>query len=507
MKGTRFAVDRRVQGRDGMNSSHILVVDDDPVFMQFTKNLLVDKGMKVTAAFNKTEAMECFENHHFSCVILDIFLPDGNGVDLVKPFRGKGGSIPIIIVSGQGDVEEVVRAMKDGANDYVKKPFRGEELLLKIEMVLENSQAKWELEELKTKIQAEDEYKLLFSMSDKMNKVQAILDQVANTDITVLITGESGTGKELVAKALHKASDRAGEPFIKVNCAALPRELLESELFGFERGAFTGAHRRKYGRFEIAQNGTIFLDEISEMHMDLQSKLLHVLQEKQFFRIGGEKEVKVNCRILAATNKNLERMVEENRFRRDLYYRINVVNIALPPLRERKEDIPILVDYFLKRYSEMYNRERENISPRLMELFMNYSWKGNIREVENNIKRLVILGNETQLISELMRKKDDTGTIGEDAEETGKSSNAKTEPVPVKPAAANLRNHDGGGFPIAEKGTLKEVVKIAQRQVERDIIDRVLKQTRWNRRKAAQILDISYKALLYKIKECGLNQD
>ncbi|MDA8122795.1 MAG: sigma 54-interacting transcriptional regulator, partial [Deltaproteobacteria bacterium] len=252
-----------------MASSNILVVDDDPVFTQFTQNLLTEKGMKVSTAFNKAEAIEFLDKHVYSCAIFDIFLPDGSGVDLIKPLRANGTGTPIIMVSGQGDVEEVVRAMKDGANDYIKKPFRGEELILKIQMVLENTQAKWELEELKTKVRAEDEYKLLFSLSDRMRKVQAIVDQVANTDITILITGESGTGKELVAKALHKASERANEPFIKVNCAALPRELLESELFGFERGAFTGAHRRKYGRFEIAQNGTIFLDEISEMHPDL----------------------------------------------------------------------------------------------------------------------------------------------------------------------------------------------------------------------------------------------
>jgi len=490
-----------------MSASLVLVVDDDPVFTQFTQNLLTENGMKVMVAFNKADALDLLDKHQFSCLIFDIFLPDGSGVDLIKPLRSNGSATPIIMVSGQGDVEEVVRAMKDGANDYIKKPFRGEELLLKIQMVLESTQAKWELEELKSKVRAEDEYKLLFSLSDKMSKVQAILDQVANTDITVLITGESGTGKELVAKALHKSSDRVGEPFIKVNCAALPRELLESELFGFERGAFTGAHRRKYGRFEIAQNGTIFLDEISEMHMDLQSKLLHVLQEKQFFRIGGEKEVKVNCRILTATNKNLERMVEENRFRRDLYYRINVVNIVLPPLRERKEDIPLLVDYFLKRYSEMYNRERVKISPRLMELFMNYGWKGNIREVENNIKRLVILGNESQLIAELTRKKDNGvfASLPEDLEDFSKPAISQADP------ASNRQSHSsmigGGESSLPEKGTLKEVAKIAQRKAERDLIDRVLRQTRWNRRKAAQILDISYKALLYKIKECGLNQD
>ncbi len=492
-----------------MPSSRILVVDDDPVFSQFTQNLLTENGMEAMTAFNKADALDLLDRHHFSCAIFDIFLPDGSGVDLIKPLRSNGNVTPIIMVSGQEDVDEVVRAMKDGANDYLKKPFRGEELLLKIQMVLETTQSKWELEELKTKFRNEDEYKLLFSLSDRMSKVQAILDQVANTDITVLITGESGTGKELVAKALHKASDRANEPFVKVNCAALPRELLESELFGFERGAFTGAHRRKYGRFEMAQNGTIFLDEISEMHQDMQSKLLHVLQEKQFFRIGGEREVKVNCRILTATNKNLERMVEENRFRRDLFYRINVVNILVPPLRERKDDIPLLVDYFLTRFSEMYNRERVNISPRLSEMFLEYSWQGNVRELENNVKRFVILGNENQLISEFMRKKEN----GSYSSNGGEMEDVARRPVPRVAANNNhgrsdepREDHDDDVY-LPGKGTLKEVAKIAQRKAERVLIERVLRQTRWNRRKAAQLLDISYKALLYKIKECGLNQE
>ncbi len=491
-----------------MHQSLVLVVDDDPVFMQFTQNYLTENGIKVMSAFNKAEALDLLEKHSFSCVIFDIFLPDGSGVDLIKPLRTTDTNTPIIMVSGQGDVEEVVRAMKDGASDYIKKPFRGEELLLKIQMVLETSQAKWELEELKSKSRTEDEYKLLFSLSDRMSKVQAIVDQVANTDITVLITGESGTGKELVAKSLHKTSERAKEPFIKVNCAALPRELLESELFGFERGAFTGAHRRKYGRFEMAQNGTIFLDEISEMHQDLQSKLLHVLQEKQFFRIGGEKEIKVNCRIITATNKNLEKMVDENKFRRDLFYRINVVNIVLPPLRDRKEDIPLLMDYFLLRYSEMYNRERVKVSPRLTDMFLNYSWPGNVRELENNIKRFVILGNESQLISEFMRKKENGAYSAylDDRE-------VMVRPQHPRPTVNVERETNGNGgdsddaILLPDKGTLKEVSKIAQRKAERAMIERVLRQTRWNRRKAANILDISYKALLYKIKECGLSQE
>jgi two-component system response regulator AtoC len=380
-----------------------------------------------------------------------------------------------------------------------------------MQMVLDASHAKLELDALRNKARPEEEYNLLFGMSDRLSKVQAVLDQVAGTDITVLITGESGTGKELVAKAVHKASDRANDPFIKVNCAALPRELLESELFGFEKGSFTGAHRRKYGRFEMAQNGTIFLDEISEMHLDLQSKLLHVLQERQFFRIGGEREVKANCRILCATNKNLERMVEEGTFRRDLFYRVNVVNIVVPPLRERKEDIPLLVDYFLNRYCRMYNREALKVSPRLMEMFFNYTWQGNVRELENNVKRLIILGNEAQLIAEFQRKRENGqyGAIPDDGpvEEATPAPRTRAGRGSSQASTAGEDGNGGGQEApnLSGKATLKEVSKIAQRIAEKELIEKVLGQTRWNRRKAAQILDISYKALLYKIKDCGLN--
>jgi len=495
-----------------MASKLVLLVDDDLEFSQFTKTLLSEKGMQVVTASSKSEGLAAYETYSPACVILDIILPDGSGVDLIRPMRAANSTIPIIIVSGQGSVDDVVRAMKEGASDYIKKPFHAEELYLKVQMVLENTQAKWELEELRTKVRPEEEYHLLFGMSERMRKVQAVLDQVAGTDITVLISGESGTGKELVAKAIHKSSDRGTEPFIKVNCAALPRELLESELFGFEKGAFTGAHRRKYGRFEMAQNGTIFLDEISEMHMDLQSKLLHVLQEKQFFRIGGEREVKAGCRILCATNKNLERMVEEGKFRRDLFYRINVVNILVPPLRERKEDIPVLVDYFMGRYSQMYNRDVMKTSPKLMEMFLNYSWPGNVRELENNVKRFIILGNESQLVAEFQRRRE-TGqysAVPDDGPgdtmvmmlpkkvEGGRAAVQAVAQLDVDELDLNIPNN---------RSTLKEVAKIAQRNAERELIQRVLLQTRWNRRKAAQILDISYKALLYKIKECGLNME
>jgi len=498
-----------------MPEPYVLVVDDDPAFSQFTRNLLTDKEMRVVLAGSKAEGLETFERERPSCVILDIFLPDGSGVDLIKPMRAASLTMPIIMVSGQSEVDEVVRAMKEGASDYVKKPFQGEELLLKIQMVIDASHAKAELDELRVKARPEEEYNLLFGMSDRMSKVQAVLDQVAGTDITVLITGESGTGKELVAKALHKASDRVNDPFVKVNCAALPRELLESELFGFEKGAFTGAHRRKYGRFEMAQNGTILLDEISEMHLDLQSKLLHVLQEKQFFRIGGEREVKANCRILCATNRNLERMVEEGKFRRDLFYRVNVVNIVVPPLRERKEDIPLIADYFLGRYTRMYNRETMKLPSKLVELFLAYSWPGNVRELENHVKRFIILGNDTQLITEFQRKQE-TGqysAVPNDSQEmdpgggVAHQGSARRIPPKKQETVPGGNGGDAAGGQAADKATLKEVGKIAQRTAEKILIEQVLNKTRWNRRKAAQILDISYKALLYKIKECGLKMD
>jgi two-component system response regulator AtoC len=262
----------------------------------------------------------------------------------------------------------------------------------------------------------------------------------------------------------------------------------------------------------MAQNGTIFLDEISEMHMDLQSKLLHVLQEKQFFRIGGEREVKANCRILCATNKNLERMVAEGTFRRDLFYRVNVVNIVVPPLRERKEDIPLLVDYFLNRYCKMYNREALKISPRLMEMFLNYAWQGNVRELENNVKRLIILGNEVQLIAEFQRKRENGqyGALPDDGSPGNAPSTPRTR-ASGRASSPSFTDGDGGNGEepdaanLSGKATLKEVSKIAQRNAEKELIEKVLGQTRWNRRKAAQILDISYKALLYKIKDCGLN--
>jgi two-component system response regulator AtoC len=315
--------------------------------------------------------------------------------------------------------------------------------------------------------------------SGQMHRIKEIIDQIANTDVTVLIQGESGVGKEVVARSIHLNSFRREKPFLKVNCAALPHELLESELFGYERGAFTGAYRQKPGKFELANGGTIFLDEISEMSLSLQGKLLQVLQDREFSRLGGKRDIRVDVRVLVATNKNMEEGVKEGRFREDLYYRLNVVNITIPPLRERREEIPIFVEYFLEKFSKKYQKRLNPLSDKLIKVFSQHHWLGNVRELENVIQRFVVLGNEKAIIEELapMTKKD-----------TVLGKRDKTSPTQKS-------------WP-----SLKEVNREAIKKAESETIRKALEMTNWNRKKAANILNISYKALLYKIKDSGLDK-
>ncbi|MBP1698589.1 MAG: two component, sigma54 specific, transcriptional regulator, Fis family [Deltaproteobacteria bacterium] len=315
--------------------------------------------------------------------------------------------------------------------------------------------------------------------SDPMHRIREIIDQIANTDVTVLIQGESGVGKEVVARSIHLNSFRKEKPFVKVNCAALPQELLESELFGYEKGAFTGAYRQKPGKFELADGGTIFLDEISEMSLSLQGKLLQVLQDREFSRLGGKKDLRVDVRVLVATNKNIEEGVKEARFREDLYYRLNVVNITIPPLRERKEEIPIFVEYFLEKYGKKYQRRVSPLSDELIKVFSQHHWSGNVRELENVIQRFVVLGNEKAIVEELSP----VTTIDSIPAK-------KTKIVPTKKSWPSL----------------KEVHRDAIKKAESEIILKALETTNWNRKKAANILEINYKTLLYKIKECGLDR-
>jgi two-component system response regulator AtoC len=377
--------------------------------------------------------------------------------------------------------------MRLGASDFLRKPFEVEELELAFSKALETHALKEEVVNLRGRVRSEVDGLLLGGDNPKMREVRETIEQVADTDITVLVRGESGTGKELVARALYQLSNRSERPFVKVNCAALPSELLESELFGFEKGAFTGAQKRKLGKFEYANRGTIFLDEISEMAPGLQAKLLQVLQDGEFSRLGGESDVKVDTRIIAATNRNLEEAVRSGEFREDLYYRLNVVMIPLPPLRDRIDAVPLLAEHFLNMYGEQYGKEARPLSPKTMSLMMEYKWPGNVRELENMIKRMVVLGNEQAVLKEIQRQDIAVSVAGTPEEDT----------LDLSSLSADLS--DGEGF------DLKAISKRAARVAEKKVIERVLTQTRWNRKEAALRLQISYKALLYKMKENGLS--
>ena len=336
-----------------------------------------------------------------------------------------------------------------------------------------------------------------------MREVRELIGRVADTDVTVLIRGESGTGKELVARGVHAASPRRDRTFVKVNCAALPAELLESELFGFERGAFTGAIQHKPGKFEFANHGTMFLDEISEMGAPLQSKLLQVIQDGEFARLGGRQDVRVDVRLVAATNRDLELAVADGQFREDLYFRLNVVCITLPPLRQRRDEIPVLTQYFLDHYSAHYNKPVPALATDTLRLFAEYDWPGNVRELENLVKRMVILNTDA--------------TIRREVADAIAGREARPGPIPAlqppaaaaEPAAAATAAPPSAAAPTRPPpltGSLKDIARSAAREAERDLIYRTLQQTRWNRREAAEILGISYKALLYKIKDAELDK-
>src|SRR4051794_13669301 len=338
----------------------------------------------------------------------------------------------------------------------------------------------------------------LLGTSPNMREVHDLINRVADTDVTVLVRGESGTGKELVARAIHANSPRKHRTFVKVNCAALPSELLESELFGFERGAFTGAIQQKPGKFEFAHEGTMFLDEISEMHPPLQSKLLQVLQDGEFARLGGREDVHVHVRIVAATNRDLEVAVADGHFREDLFFRLNVVCITLPPLRQRRDEIPVLTERFLRQYAEHYNKPPIALAPETMRLFGVYDWPGNVRELENILKRAVVLGSDESIRREL---------AGHIAGRTASvSSIPALQPRAEVEVAASPAAPERVALPPALCGSLKDIARNAAREAERELIYRTLQQTRWNRREAAEILGVSYKALLYKIKESELDK-
>ncbi len=466
----------------------VLVIDDDPGVRDYMEALVSRQGYEVTAAADGEEALKNLETTQPDLITLDVVLPGMDGLQTLEKLKQRLPDVPVVMLSGHGQARNIVEAMRRGASDFLRKPFEVEELELAFQKALEKRALKQEVERLRGRARSETDFMLLTGDNLKMREIRDIIEQVADTDITVLIRGESGTGKEVVARTLFQLSDRRDQPFVKVNCAALPSELLESELFGFEKGAFTGAHKRKLGKFEYANHGTIFLDEISEMHPSLQAKLLQVLQDGEFSRLGSESDVNVDTRIIAATNRNLEEAVADGSFREDLYYRLNVVTVHLPPLRDRRDAVPLLIEQFLQKNNEQYRKDVTHLSPETMEIFAKYHWPGNVRELENMVRRMVVLGNEATVVEEIKL----SGTRLQEREEVKDSLDLGAL---------------GADFSDAQGIDLKAISRRAAQLAEKGVIEKVLQETRWNRKEAALRLKISYKALLYKMKENGLSQN
>jgi DNA-binding NtrC family response regulator len=483
--------------------TRVLVVDDDSTMAKFLSSYLARRDFEVSTASTGEEAIRVFRVYDPSLVLLDVSIPGMDGMDTLERIKQIKPEVSVIMVSGQSSPELIFRASKLGADDYIAKPFEPRDLDQRINKLIDRQRLTTEVTQIRDQVRRQADFHMLFGTSPKMEDVKNTIEQVADTNATVLIRGESGTGKEVVARMVYAQSPRRDKPFVKVNCAAIPHELLESELFGYEPGAFTGANRQKPGKFDQANNGTMFLDEISEMHPALQAKLLHVLQDGEFARLGGKRDITVDVRMLAATNKPLERGVEEGLFREDLFYRLNVVTIHIPPLRERREEIPLFLEFFLRKYSEYYGKQPPAFSDYAMNRVLEYPWPGNIRELENLVKRYVIVGNEAQIIRELSTHKP---IVSSNSSGSSPMWGLKDANQVVAEKSGNGNSSSNGSQPVAVNPTdqselsLLDIGKRAAMLAERQAIERVLAQTRWNRRQAAKILKVSYKALLNKLK-------
>src|SRR5450631_624300 len=452
--------------------ANILLVDDEPGMQRYIRTLLEVDNYKVETASTGEEAVELVrKGMRPDLVLLDLLMPGIDGLQTLEELRKLQPALKVVMLSCVSDTRKVVQAIRLGAHDYLTKPFQKAELNRLIDQCLETNQQNYpgEVEEL-----AEDVF--FVAASPVMRKLRSQAALVAVVDIPVLMLGESGTGKEVMARLIHKLSPRAHRTFLKVNCAAVPGDLLESELFGYEAGACTGANHAKPGKFELCNKGTILLDEIGEMPPLLQAKLLHVLQDQTFSRLGGRTVIKVDVRILAATNIDIPEALANKRLREDLYYRLNAFTLQVPPLRERKEEIPILLRHFMAHMAEQYARPQLPLSSTLLQACQDYSWPGNIRELNNFVKRYLVLGDEKLAIHELTPKVDGGG--------------AQFDPHPRNGAESS--------------GGLKSVSRTAKDGAEAEAIAKALEETNWNRKQAAVLLKISYKALLYKIRQYGL---
>jgi two-component system response regulator AtoC len=464
------------------NPSSLLLVDDDEDICRYLSVRLPSMGYKVDCAGTGEQALaRLAASGAPAVVLLDLLLPGISGLEVLDRIKKTHPAVPVIVLSTVVQIKTVVDAIRRGASDYLTKPFQEQELELALQNVLEKQELREEVTILRRRLDSKDGSADFVSTNPAILRIKEISRQVADTDAPVLMLGESGVGKEVVAQFIHGQSRRRNQPFVKVNCAALPQELLESELFGYERGAFSGAVRDKPGRFEQADGGSILLDEIGEMSPNLQAKLLHVLQDGEFTRLGGRRPMKVDSRVLASTNSRLAEAVAAGRFRQDLYFRLNVIRIDIPPLRARRDDIPLLCAHFLRLYSARYNSSVRELPRELRNAFQRHDWPGNVRELENAVRRYVILPDLEMSLANL----------------------EETRPAPDRPELS-LVEKPSVDRPLARRGadvSLRKVAAQAAEEAERKLLRRVLAETRWNRREAASQLKISYKALLNKLKK------
>lgn len=454
-----------------MIPKRILIVDDEESFRNVLTVILRKEGYEIEGAANGEVGLNKISNAAFDHVLCDIRMPQMDGLEFLRESQKAGAEVPVIMMSAYGTVDTAIEAMKLGAYDYISKPFKPDEIILTLKKAEERERLRKENELLRRQVKKEYSFENIVSKNEGMNKIFEIIRKVAPYKSTILVTGESGTGKELVAKAIHYNSDRSKMFFVPVNCGAIPENLLESELFGHIKGAFTDAIRTKKGLFEEADEGTIFLDEIGELPAQLQVKLLRVLQDGEIRRVGESKSIRINVRIIAATVKDLAREVNEGRFRDDLFYRLNVLHLYIPPLRERKEDIPLLIQHFINKHNQSLNKNIKEVDSKALELLMNYKWSGNVRELENTIERALVL------------------TDGEKIE---------LDNLPFE--IQNFQN-EVSMVPMAEE---EYSVKKGSRMLEMGLIRKALRKTKGNHTQAAKLLEISHRALLYKIKDYGI---
>jgi two-component system response regulator AtoC len=513
-----------------MKKPYVAIVDDDAGFAQYLRTFLSLRGYEARCYTRGDELLASMkQNEAPDVVLLDVMMPGLDGMATLRALKASRPEAQVIMLSGRNQASTIVEAVRLGAADYVVKPDDPEglgeiALDVAIKNAIDKNRLVSELNELRQQL-SDDEDRAVWGNSEKMRAIATVIEQVADSDVGVLIRGESGVGKELVSRAIHQRSTRRNRPFVKVNCAALPAELLESELFGHERGAFTGAANTRIGKFEQADTGTLMLDEIGEMKPALQAKMLHVLQDGEFTKLGSNKRIQVDVRVVAATNRDLEKMMLSGDFREDLYYRLKVIELIVPPLRERPDEIPTLIDFFIARYARKYNRPARPLSDTLRQLFLQYEWPGNIRELENMIKRVVILQDEQLVIREIERNMQRAVAAAVAAPAVAAVGAVPglgggygspmpplaytpppSAPAPEPEADDDGSGEDGGVEASSGNGSLASVAKAAAMKAERAAIEQTLRHVHWNRRKAAQILGVSYKTLLNKIKECGISR-